>query len=80
MKNRPSLVNIAGAIAKTHDMDIAGLWCRGRRNQSSMARSTFCHEARKVYGYTLYEVAAFLGITATAVAGAAARYVKNECS
>ena len=77
MRKRHSLDVIAGKTAAVYGIDVTGLQCRGRRNQSSMARSAFCHEARMVHGYMLYEIGAYLGISATAVASATRRF-RNE--
>jgi len=68
MKERPSLSEIASDIATSRNLAIHALQRRGKIDGSCAIKGLFCHQARTVYGYTLGEVGAFLGITASAVA------------
>jgi putative transposase len=63
IRNRPSLDTLAEMITKKLEVGVEDLFLKGRSNSRSEARSRFCSETRRRYGYSLSQIGAYLNIT-----------------
>lgn len=73
LQQRPLLYDISKNAAKRYGVNIEATLSRGRLSAASAARAWFCLVARTRYGYTLVEIAGYLGITTGAVVHAMKR-------
>ena len=62
IKNRPSLETLASQTANQFNIEKNELSLKGRKNIRSKARSNFCKTAYSKYGYSINDIALFLGI------------------
>ncbi len=66
-KSRPPLQAVLKGAAQNFAIAEGSMMVRGRNNARSEARRAFCASARDVYGYTIREIAAFLGVNPSSV-------------
>lgn len=76
IRNRPTLDKLAEIITKKLEVGVEELFIKGRSNSRSEARSRFCSETRKQYGYSLSQIGAYLNITP----GSVLRAIEREGS
>ncbi|MFO7625680.1 MAG: transposase [Candidatus Fermentibacteraceae bacterium] len=73
-----SLDTVIGNTASKHNVSVAAVRGRGRTANLSRAREDFVKEAVLVFGYTITEAAAYLGIALSSASSALARCISKE--